>query len=240
MTIAIIIAVCLVVLISALLVGVTVASKRFYRISMAPRNVPPGKSVDPRKEKRVVVQQDTTETDADTQWFDEHSSDNWYVSSGDGLKLHAYSISSPANKNWVIVFHGYSGNARKMAVFCRNFYERGFNVLAPDARGYAGSEGDRISMGWYERFDVILWINEIIRKYPEAGIVLFGVSMGGATIMMASGEKLPSNVKVIVEDCGYTSLWDLFSHLVKTAHHLPAFPIMDFTNHLAKKTWAFP
>ena len=34
--------------------------------------------------------------------------------------------------------------------------------------------------------------------------------MGGATVMMVSGGELPTNVKAIVEDCGYTSVWEMF------------------------------
>ena len=38
-------------------------------------------------------------------------------------------------------------------------------------------------------------IQQILKKDPNAEIALFGVSMGGATVMMTSGEDLPSNVK---------------------------------------------
>ena len=60
-------------------------------------------------------------------------------------------------------------------------------------------------MGWHERFDIVDLSNYIASTYKNSQIVLFGVSMGAATVMSASGEKLPRNVKVIIEDCGYTS-----------------------------------
>lgn len=41
-------------------------------------------------------------------------------------------------------------------------------------------------------------------------IILYGVSMGGATVMNVAGEKIPKQVKAIIEDCGYTSVWDVF------------------------------
>ena len=34
--------------------------------------------------------------------------------------------------------------------------------------------------------------------------------MGGATVMNVAGEKIPKQVKAIIEDCGYTSVWDVF------------------------------
>ena len=54
--------------------------------------------------------------------------------------------------------------------------------------------------------------------------------MGSATVLMVSGEKLPSNVKAIVADCGYTSVYDEFSYQLKQLFNLPAFPIMNFSD----------
>ncbi|HBT73792.1 MAG TPA: alpha/beta hydrolase, partial [Lysinibacillus sp.] len=78
------------------------------------------------------------------------------------------------------------------------------------------------------------WVNHIVSLNESAEIVLYGVSMGGATVMMASGENLPTNVKAIIEDCGYSSVWDEFSYQLKAIFHLPAFPIMHFSSVVTK------
>ena len=52
--------------------------------------------------------------------------------------------------------------------------------------------------------------------------------------MMTSGEALPPNVKVIVEDCGYTSVWDEFSGQLKEQFGLPSFPIMQAASLMTK------
>ena len=52
--------------------------------------------------------------------------------------------------------------------------------------------------------------------------------------MMASGEDLPSNVKAIIEDCGYSSVWDEFSYQLQAIFHLPSFPIMQFSSVVTK------
>ncbi len=62
-----------------------------------------------------------------------------------------------------------------------------------------------------------------LKEDPNAEIALFGVSMGGATAMMTSGEDLPSNVKVIIEDCGYSTVIDEFTYQLKDLFHLPSF-----------------
>lgn len=54
--------------------------------------------------------------------------------------------------------------------------------------------------------------------------------MGGATVMMCSGENLPNNVKLIIEDCGYTSVSDIFSDKIKSMYKLPSYPILFLSN----------
>ncbi len=113
------------------------------------------------------------------------------------------------------------------------FYNEGYNVIFPELRGNGFSEGKYYGMGWHERLDIIDWINYIVEKDPDSKIVLYGVSMGGATVMMTTGEALPDNVKVAVEDCGYTSAWDIFESRLNK-FHFPAFPFLHSMNTICK------
>ena len=99
-------------------------------------------------------------------------------------------------------------------------------VLPPDLRACGDSEGDYVGMGWLDRKDVLQWIDWVLAQDSEAEIVLHGVSMGAATTMMTAGEDTPEQVKVFVEDCGYTSVWDIFSSELKLRFGLPEFPIL--------------
>ncbi len=167
-------------------------------------------------------------------WFNSHYEETT-IPSFDQLKLHAYSIKNQNDSNkWAIIFHGYSSDGLQMTKYAKHFYDMGYNILIPDARGHGKSEGDYIGMGWHDRLDVVSWINNTVQLNNEAEIVLFGVSMGGATVMMASGEELPKNVKAIIEDCGYSSVWGEFSYQLKAIFHLPAFPIMNFASAVTK------
>lgn len=182
----------------------------------------------------AVNPQEAKEKETTEQWFNKEYEDA-SLQSYDSLKLHAYSIKNdhPTDK-WAIVFHGYSSEGAQMTKYAKHFYDMGYHVLIPDARGHGKSEGDYIGMGWHDRFDVVSWVNHIISLNKSAEIVLYGVSMGGATVMMASGEDLPTNVKAIIEDCGYSSVWDEFSYQLKAIFHLPAFPIMHFSSVVTK------
>ncbi len=135
----------------------------------------------------------------------------------------------------VIVAHGYMGNAETMANYAKMFHDLGYNVLVPDARGHGRSEGDYIGFGWPERKDYVQWIDKIIAETGQSQqIVLYGVSMGAATVMMTSGEKLPNNVKAIIEDCGYSSVDEELAYQLKDMFNLPSFPLIQVTSLITK------
>lgn len=144
------------------------------------------------------------------QWLKKNAAAD-YLESRDGLQLHSYRITNEKEgHNYVIICHGYRNQGSYMGIYAQAFYQMGFHLVIPDARGHGKSEGSYIGMGWPERLDVVDWCRRITAADPAAQIVLFGVSMGAATVMMASGEDLPAQVRLIIEDCGYTSVWDEF------------------------------
>lgn len=171
--------------------------------------------------------------EADKQFKLDHPPSNLSIISEDGLKLKLQADvykNGEDNQKWAIVAHGYTGNAASMTRYIRNFYEQGYSVLAPDLRGHGHSEGNYIGMGWHDRLDMLQWVDEVVQMQPNAEIVLFGISMGGATVMMTAGEDLPDNVKVVVEDCGYTSVADVFVYQLDDLFGLPEFPVMNAAN----------
>lgn len=177
----------------------------------------------------------------DEKWLKKSGKESVYLTSKDGLFLHGYAIKSitPTNK-WVIAVHGYDGRSDYMAVYARKLTEKGYNVLLPDMRGFGLSEGKEITMGHREKDDLILWINKLINDYSAEKIILFGISMGAATVMLASGEKLPNNVKCIIEDAGYSSVREEFEYNIRRIVHIPPYPVLWFVDIISrlKKGWS--
>lgn len=163
-------------------------------------------------------------------WYSENGEDVYIMS--DSLRLHGKLFKNSGTK-YALVCHGYTSKAKHMAGFVNKFYSLGYNVLAVDARAHGDSEGTKIGMGWVERFDVIEWIKYIISLEPDAQIILHGVSMGASTVLMASGEELPKNVKAIIADCGYTSEWDEFRQEADVLH-IPWFPVLNASSAISK------
>ncbi|WP_106498176.1 alpha/beta hydrolase [Lentibacillus sp. Marseille-P4043] len=162
-------------------------------------------------------------------WVSNQQFEEVEMTSYDGLALNGYFLPAkePTNKT-VILAHGYLGSGKDMGLYGQYYYEKlGYNLLMPDARGHGQSEGDYIGFGWHDRLDYVDWINLMVDKLgPDTEIVLHGVSMGAATVLMTSGEKLPANVKAIVSDSAYTSVKDMFAYQMKRMYHLPSFPIL--------------
>lgn len=210
----------------------------FYNLALNPDSDKSSVFEAPHNEQSLdekAVEEGTDVELSDDDWFESMDYTERFMQSDDGLILHSYQIlNENVTDKWAIVVHGYSGNALEMTGSARAFYEMGFNVLIPDLRGHGDSEGDYIGMGWHDRLDMISWIDELIIDYGEVSIALYGVSMGGATVMMASGEDLPENVKVIVEDCGYSSINAVFSYQLKEIFGLPAFPVLNFSSGVTK------
>ena len=148
----------------------------------------------------------------------------------DGVWTGLPAISDNEPHDYAICLHGYTNEPIGMARYAKRFFDRGMTVLTPAARAHELSGGTYIGMGWPERNDVVKWAREIVRRDSKARILIFGVSMGGATAMDVAGEKLPSQVKCIIEDCGYTSVWDEFALQLKDVFGLPSFPLLDVAN----------
>lgn len=204
-------------------------------------------ALNPTTDKSIVFSSDEEDTEflsqhetsgdvnLDTQsWLINNSGyESIYTTSKDGLTLHNYLLKNNSNK-WVITVHGYTSEGKLMSKYAKQFYDMGYNVLIPDLRAHGNSQGDYIGMGWDERLDIVDLINYIIDIDKDSEIVLFGVSMGAATVMNVSGEVLPDNVKAIIEDCGYTSAWDQFSYQLDSLFGLPPFPMMHTASLIAK------
>ncbi len=175
--------------------------------------------------------------DRNKRWLAATKKFTWHeTAANSNLKLVAdYVPAAKATKKTIVVAHGYMGKKEDMANYIRMFHTMGYNVLAPDDRGHGASQGNYAGYGWPDRLDYIKWVKQVIAKDgQQSKISLFGVSMGGATVMFMSGEKLPSQVKAIIEDCGYSSIHDELAYELKELFGLPPFPLINTVNIVAQ------
>lgn len=172
------------------------------------------------------------EQTASDDWFIAMHPEDTCISLMDGNRLHAYIFEQPEKTdNWAFVVHGYTSCPRSQADQAMYFYRNmGYNVIMPCMRSYDKDEHTYCTMGDKDRYIVTEWVNYIVAKHPDCRIVLMGASMGSATVMLATGEPLPKNVKCAVADCGYSSVWDELKTNIADVAHVPAFPFLYTAN----------
>ncbi len=129
------------------------------------------------------------------------------IFSHDGLKLSGryYHVKDGAPLD--IGFHGYRSSClTDFSGGSELSFQLEHNVLLVDERAHGKSEGRSITFGIQERQDVLSWVDYAVERFGEdTKILLYGVSMGAATVLMASDLDLPENVKCIIADCPYSS-----------------------------------
>lgn len=168
-------------------------------------------------------------------WTENQAFDYREIISEDGLRLKArYLKNENSDGKAVILAHGYKGSSEQMADITKFYFEQGFDVLKPDARGHGESEGDYIGYGWHERKDYLEWIDFLREEQHAKSIFLHGFSMGAATVLMTSGERLPAEVKGIIADSGYTTVAEELAHQLKHMYKLPPVPLIQVTSAITK------
>lgn len=153
--------------------------------------------------------------------------DSVQITADDGTLLSAQYCHEADDAPTAIIMHGYRATAMRdtmgLIVLCKKL---GFNLLMPDQRAHGRSGGRSITMGARERYDARAWAYwASVRSFGKSSIFLMGVSMGAATVLLASGLDLPDNVRGIIADCGYSSIRDICrTCLPKYLPHVPVGP----------------
>ena len=151
------------------------------------------------------------------------------IRSYDGLHLYGKYYEYAPDAPVELMFHGYRGSAeRDLCGGVQRCFALGHSALIVDQRTSGKSEGHVITFGVREHRDCLSWVDFMVKEFGEnVKIILTGISMGAATVMLAAGEELPSNVVGLLADCGYTSAKDIIKKVIRQLH-LPAFLLYPF------------
>ena len=221
------------IILMIVLVGAVIASVTaficfymiFYSKKRAPRtewvDIPEGAIYEERREqltKWALEVHDLPHTEVSLTTFD-------------GLTLRGKYYEFEKGAPIEIILHGYKGNyVRDLSGGIIRCKMLGHNVLVYDHRASGDSDGSVITFGINESLDCLKWVDYVIENIDkDARIILAGVSMGAATVMIASGMDLPKNVIGAVADCGYTSARDIIKKVIRDMK-LPADLLYPFAS----------
>ena len=145
------------------------------------------------------------------------------ITSFDGLTLrgryYEYAPGAPIE----LMLHGYRGESeRDMSGGVHRCFALGRSALVVDQRACGRSEGTVITFGAKEHKDCLSWVEFMVRRFgPDVKIILTGISMGAATVVMASGCDLPKNVIGVLADCGCSSAKEIIKLVIRNRIGLP-------------------
>lgn len=123
----------------------------------------------------------------------------------DGIPLRGWLIPAQDARRAVIFLHGHAGSMDPDVKYAPWFHERGISVLMFDFRGHGRSGGPHVSMGYFERRDLLAAEKFLVgRGYDRIGVL--GFSMGGAVAI--SGAPLAQNIRAVAADGSFVWLRD--------------------------------
>ena len=157
------------------------------------------------------------------------------ITSFDGLKLRGKFYEYAPGATIELMFHGYRGDSeRDMPGGVQRCFKLGRSALVVDQRCAGRSQGKTITFGIYEHKDCLRWVDFMVEHFgSDVKIILTGISMGAATVLMAAGKELPSNVIGVIADCGYSSPWEIIRIVIEKMG-IPVKPSYPFVKLAAR------
>jgi pimeloyl-ACP methyl ester carboxylesterase len=116
----------------------------------------------------------------------------------DGLTLDAWLIRMPNAKGTIALFHGHGSEKSANLSQSNEFNELGYSTLLVDFRAHGKSEGNTCTIGYREAEDVKL-AYDYLKNSGEKNIILYGISLGAATITKAIADYGLTPAKIILE-----------------------------------------
>lgn len=141
----------------------------------------------------------------------------------DGWTLTGFLTSNPQNLGTVLIVHGFGVDHHSLDKIGGLFYQLGYNVLQPDNRAAGLSGGDYLSYGYLEKYDVKLWLEWLQQQSQlQKPLILFGASMGAATVLQSLALSLPSQLAGVIADSSYTNAQAISEYTIHRQFKLPS------------------
>jgi len=159
----------------------------------------------------------------------------------DGYRLHSCYAPAPRRSfKTAVIVHGYKANPSNMMMIARMFRDSlGYNVWLPSLRYHGLSEGQAVQMGWKDRHDLLDWSALAHEHLGDTLQVYHGISMGAATVMMASGEETPDYVRGYIEDCGFSTLYGMFATMYERYFHKVDEKVLEEASRICEKRYGW-
>ena len=143
----------------------------------------------------------------------------------DGVTISGWLLPSRAKGATIIYSHGLFRSRRELLDRAVELWRLGYGALLYDSRNHGESGQAKVSLGYFERLDAEAAARYLREISPQTHIIMFGISMGAATALLAAAET--PEVRAVISDSSFLSFQDTTTHHVKLFLKLPAFPLAN-------------
>jgi fermentation-respiration switch protein FrsA (DUF1100 family) len=131
------------------------------------------------------------------------------LKSEEGETLHGLWMKTPNPKGLIIYFHGNTGSLKRWGKIAAKLTEFGYDVLAPDYRGYGKSTGKPSEFNLIK--DAHIFYDFACEHYKEKEIVIYGRSLGSAVAVQLAATK---QAKLLILETPFASLYDVVNAIL--------------------------
>ena len=144
----------------------------------------------------------------------------------DGVRLSGWLLPSRDRHATIIFSHGLFRSRRELLERAVDLWRLGYGALLYDARNHGESGAAHVTLGYDERLDAEAAVRYLRdENHNSDKIVLFGISMGAATALLAAAET--PEVAAVISDSSYLNFKDTSDHHIRLFMHVPAFPLAN-------------
>lgn len=145
-------------------------------------------------------------------WYTDLEKEELFILNKDNKVLKGYLSKNKNNVNKVVVIYCHGWHSEGFRDIGRMgaslLYNEGYDILVVDHEAHGQSDGTYTSFGMNDGNNIKLWVDKINDIYNnECKIILSGMSMGANMLLLISSRDM-KNVKMIISDCGFTSLYE--------------------------------
>ena len=167
-----------------------------------------------------------------------YASKNVYLKNRQGIRLRGILLEEPNAEVTLMILHPFALEAKDMTMYVPYFKERypDWNILLVDACGHGQSDGYIRGFGIKDVSDLVCWNRFILKTFgKDHKIVLYGKETGANTILKAASEHSLKNVKAIISDGAYTSVYDILGYRLIKDYKVPKFPTVNLIKRKIRK-----
>jgi pimeloyl-ACP methyl ester carboxylesterase len=145
--------------------------------------------------------------------------------SSDGIPLKGWWNTGDSSFPVIILVHGLNRSRLEMLERAADSNRRGYGILLFDLRNHGQSGRAHTTIGIFESRDVCAASKLVAQKSPGRPQVLWGVSMGASSAILAA--KQCPGFQAIVSDSSFLSFRETVAHHLNLLFRLPSFPIAN-------------